>query len=105
MNIKKIKDVVNMDIPDDIKENYILSVLADDDDVIPKILKILEYERERNKELISDFNVELSRAMVVLNDNSLKYGKDVIAEPKWVVGEIKKHFIKWKDYVSSGFII
>ena len=105
MDIKKITEVVNMEIPDDIKENYILSVLADDVEVIPKILKILEYERERNKELITDFNVELSRAMVVLNDNSLKYNKDVIAEPKWVVGEIKKDLIKWKDYGSSGFII
>jgi len=45
----------------------------------------------------------LSRALIVLNDNNLKYNKKVVAEPKWVVGEIKKHYLKWKDYIKCTF--
>lgn len=103
MNVKKIKEVVNLDIPDEQKERYIISIIADDKKVIPTILEILNDEREKRENLILDSNVELSRALIVLNDDNLKYGKKIIAEPKWVVGEIIKHYQKWKDYVKCNF--
>jgi hypothetical protein len=44
--------------------------------------KNLKNERKQNKELILDTNAELSRALLVLNDENLKTNKKVIAEPK-----------------------
>ena len=103
MDIKKIKEVINLDISDELKEIYILSIIADDKKAIPTILNILDNEREKREELILDSNVELSRALIVLNDDNLKYSKKIIAEPKWVAGEIIKHYQKWKDYVKCNF--
>ena len=40
---------------------------------------------------------------IVLKDDNLKYNKKIIADPKWVVGEIIKHYQKWKDYVRCNF--
>ena len=103
MNIKKIKEIVNLDISDEQKEIYILSIIADDKNAIPTILNILNSEREKREELILDANAELSRALIVLKDDNLKYNKKIIADPKWVSGEIIKHYQKWKDYVKCNF--
>ena len=103
MNIKKIKEVINLDISDEQKEIYILSIIADDKKAIPTILNILNSEREKREELILDSNAELSRALIVLKDDNLKYNKKIIADPKWVSGEIIKHYQKWKDYVKCNF--
>ena len=103
MNIKKIKEVINLDISDEQKEIYILSIIADDKKAIPTILNILNSEREKREELILDSNAELSRALIVLKDDNLKYNKKIIADPKWVSGEIIKHYQKWKDYVRCNF--
>ena len=103
MNIKSIKQIVNSDLPNDYQEKAILSILADDKKVIPYIMEILENERKQSKELILDTNYELSRSLLVLNDENLKTNKKVVADPKWVVGEIKKHYLKWKDYIKCNF--
>lgn len=103
MNVKKIKEVVNLEISDEKKERLILSIIADDKKAIPTILNILNVEREKREELILDSNAELSRALVVLKDDNLKYNKKIIADPKWVAGEIIKHYQKWKDYVICNF--
>ena len=103
MDIKSIKQIVNSDLPIDYQEKAILSILADDKKVIPYIMEILENERKQSKELILDTNSELSRALLVLNDENLKSNKKVVADPKWVVGEIKKHYLKWKDYIKCNF--
>ena len=103
MNLKKIKEVVNLDISDEQKEIYILSIIADDKKAIPTLLNILNGEREKREELILDANAELSRALIVLKDDNLKYNKKIIADPKWVSGEIIKHYQKWKDYVKCNF--
>ena len=103
MDIKSIKQIVNSDLPSDYQEEVILSILADDKKVIPYIMKILENERKQNKELILDTNAELSRALLVLDDTNLKSSKKMVADPKWVVGEIKKHYLKWKDYIKCNF--
>lgn len=106
MDIKKIKEVVNSHISDGLKETYILGIIADDKNAIPTILNILKHEREQKEKLILDTNVELSRALIVLKDKNLKYDtKKIIADPKWVVGEIVKHYEKWKDYIRCNFKI
>ncbi len=105
MDIKKIKEIVNLEISDEQKEQYILAIMANDKKVIPAILNILKYEREKKEELILDSNVELSRALLVLKDKNLKYDKKIIANPDWVSTEIIKHYQKWKDYIKCNFKI
>ena len=105
MDIKKIKEVVNLNISDEQKEQYILSIISDDKNVIPIMLEILKYERKKKDELVLDSNAELSRAFIVLKDENLKYNKKIIADPKWVVGEIIKHYEKWKDFIKCNFKI
>ena len=105
MDIKNIKQIVNSDLPIDYQEKAILSVLSNDKKVIPYIMEILENERKQNKELLLDTNMELSRALITLNANpSDAKGKKAMKEQTdFVVGEIKKHYLKWKDYIKCCF--
>lgn len=105
MNLEKIKEILDYQIPNDHKESLILSTIADDPKAIPTILEILQIERDRNKELLLDTNLELSRAVIVLNDENLKWTKKIIAEPSWIVEQIKKHYKKWKGYIRPCFPI
>lgn len=98
MDVKKIKDIVNSDLPTNYQEKAILSVIANDNNVIPYIMEILENERNQSKELLLDTNLELSRALVTLNNSK---GKK--EQTEFVVGEIKKHYLKWKDYIRCCF--
>ena len=105
MDIKKIRDIINLNLPDEATENYLIAVISDDKKVIPTLLEMLDSERKLKEKLLSDTNVELSRALVVLQDKNLKYNKKIIADPQWVVGEIIKHYKKWKDYIGCCFKI
>lgn len=105
MDITSIKNVVNSNLPLDYQEKAILSIIAKDKQAIPYIMEILDNERKINKELISDSNAELSRALVVLSDKNLKSNKNIIADPKWVVGEIKKHYLRWTGHIKCNFQI
>lgn len=105
MDIDSIKKIVNSNIPDELKAQHIISILANDKDVIPEILQILDEERKQKENLILDSHSELSRALVVLNDKNLKYSKKIICDPKWVVEKIKEHFLKWQDHIRCGFKI
>ena len=105
MDINAIKEIVNSNNSDEYKESLIISVISMDKKVIPTILEILHQERMKKDELILDSNAELSRALVVLKDNNLKSNKKIIADPKWVSGEIIKHYQKWKDYIRCNFKI
>jgi hypothetical protein len=106
MDIQKITTIVNSnEISNDIKSKFILEIIATDKNIIPSILNILEIERTKNNELILDQNAELSRALIVLKDENLKYNKKIISDPKWVVGEIIKHYKKWKDIIRCNFKI
>lgn len=105
MNIKKIRDIINWNLPDDVTESYLIAVISEDKKVIPTILEMLNNERKLKEELLLDTNAELSRALVVLQDKNLKYNKKIIADPPWVVSEIIKHYKKWKDYITCNFKI
>ena len=107
MNIDKITKIVNSEhLPEDIKEQMIISVLADDPKVIPIMMEILEQERLSKKELISDSNLELSRALVTLQDPNLgKVKPKPYIELDFVIGEIKKHYLKWEGVIRCCFKI
>lgn len=106
MDIKKLRGILNLPIPDDRMEEYIISFIAEDKDVIPNILKILNAERAEKSELILDMNLQLSRALVVLKDENLKYNKKKITvDPSFVISEIFIHYKKWKNYINCNFKI
>ena len=105
MNIKEITQIVNSDLPNSIKESLILLTLANDPQIIPYMLEILENERKQSKELILDSNAELSRALLTLDKIKVDSKKEQFIDPKWVVGEIKKHYLKYKDYIKCNFKI
>ena len=105
MNIKKIRDIINWNLPDEVTESYLIAVISEDKKVIPTLLEILNSERELKEKLLLDTNVELSKALIVLKDKNLKYNKKIIADPPWVVDEIIKHYKKWKDYITCNFKI
>lgn len=103
MDIKKLKGIINLPLPEDKIEEYIISFIAEDKEVIPNILRILGSERAEKNNLISDMNTELSRALVLLQDKNIKYGKKVIVNPNWVIEQIINHYKKWKDYIKCNF--
>ena len=103
MDIKSIKSVLdNNSLPENIKENLILSIIALDKKAVPMILQMLDSEREKNEELILDSNAELSRALITLEDPNIGKKKPII-ELSFVVGEIKKHYLKWQNTIKCNF--
>ena len=106
MKIDHIRQVVNSSLPEPVMRSVILSVIAEDKNAIPDILEILNSERKQNKELLLETNAELSRALLTLIDPNLgkKKPKPYI-ELAFVVNEIKKHYIKWKDKIKCNFKI
>lgn len=105
MDLKKIKEIVNSNLPHKIQESAILSVLSHDEKVIPHMLEILENERNHSKELLLDTNVELSRALVTLDSKPTTPSakRDLKEQTTYVVGEIKNHYLKWEDYIKCCF--
>lgn len=96
MKIENIRTVVNSNLPDSLKERTILHILADDKNVIPYLLIMLQTERESKEELILDSNAELSRAATVLQNPEL-------ADSSWVLEQIKLHYEKWKEVIKCNF--
>lgn len=106
MNLKALKNIIDAEhLPDNVKEEMILIMLAADKKVIPHILTMLSNERKFNEELIIDQNVELSRALLVLKDSNLKWNKKIVCDPSWVVEQIKQHYEKYKDVIKCTFKI
>jgi len=107
MDINSIKLIIDKEgIPQDIKEEMILSIIAKDENTIPYMLSVLGEEREQNKALIQDSNLELSRALLALQDPNVgkKRPKPYI-ELDFVINEIKKHYIKWQHNIRCCFKI
>lgn len=100
MNLKNIKEILDSELPNQVKESLIIRELAEDKNVIPKVLQILDEERELRNSLISDSNLELSRALTILMDKKL----DKQIRP-FVIDEIKKHYLKWRRNIKSCFKI
>ena len=99
MNIEKIKEIVNDDsICDKDKTNLIIHHLSSDMGIIPLLLRLLETERKRNENIISECNEELSVAIChIENPNLLKENKTFLAE-RW-----KNFYNKWEDFVGYCF--
>ena len=117
MNIDKIKEIVNSTMPEDAKRHFIIQVLAQDKKVIPTMMEILEEERTQTKELITDMNLELSRADVHIQNPTLGHGevksttKDKVkieeikkAQAKeFVLNHITAFYVKYKGRITHCF--
>jgi hypothetical protein len=96
MNLKEIKKVLEYNIPDETKRTLIIRILSEDKNVIPTIMEILDYERQKKAELIGEMNMQLSRAHIGL-DNP-KMNKD-----KFIQKEITQFYLKNEDQVGHCF--
>lgn len=103
MNIKAIREIVAMPIPDSVASHKIIEVLAKDEHVIPILMQILDQERRETKNLVNESNAELSRALVTLEDPHIGQKGKAYIEIGFVIGEIKKHYRKWQERIKCNF--
>lgn len=99
MNLKKIREILEQGLfPDDVKERMILKVLSEDENLIPQLLQILEYERQRKKKLLTEINFQLSRAHVGLE--VAKFDKKGLNGDRFMEKEITKFYIDNQEYIG-----
>jgi len=94
--IEEIKKIINLPISNNTKENLILNVIAEDEKAIIYVLSILDIERKENKKLIEDMNLELSRCHIKIKEPN-------IIETNFVLDEVKKFYIKYKNKITHCF--
>ena len=104
MDIDIIKDIVNAESSYEIKKIQLIEHLATSKDCIPTLLRILDRERSNNKELITDMNLELSRAHIYIDMRA-----ESAAERKqdfnkgFILDEIAKFYFKYSKVVTHCF--
>ena len=96
MNISKIREAVNSNIPEQYIEQEILDILSQDENVVSTLLSILGRERKFKKELQLNMNLMLSKAHTVLDEPKLN--KD-----GFVQEEIVEFYKKYKGHVGHCF--
>ena len=106
MNLKKIKEIVdNSAYTPSLKENLIIKELSKDEDVMPKLMKILASERKEKRQTIIDMNLELSRAHIYIDGLDFKNIKkeDKRFTKEFVLDKISEFYIEYKGIVSHCF--
>lgn len=109
MNFEKLQRILALEIDDGSKRKLVLQELSNDKKVIPNLLEILQSEREEQKELILDMNIELSRAHLYIDDYAV-LEKTKSGAPKkegvtkhFVMDKIAEFYVKYKGKVSHAF--
>ncbi len=106
MNLDEIKLIVNHKLyPDEIKEEKIIDILSEDENVLFIMMSILDKERKTKKELISDMNVELSKADVFIEsapDISEKNNNNGFNKES-VLKSITDFYRKYRKQIKSIF--
>ena len=97
MDIKKIRDLLNSEIPDDMQEYWLKRLIANDEEAIPDILQLLAIERQEKKEIIEEMNLQLSRADIGLDNPK------VINKNGFIQNEIREFYAKYKDHIGHCF--
>lgn len=98
MDLEKIKQIIEYDIPQEQKESMILQVIGKDESVLIYMLGMLSHERQSKKELIQDLNLEVSRYHIHINDKSL-----LKKNLNFLNKETKSLYERWKCYVKPLF--
>lgn len=99
MNLDKLKEILNQEIRADVKEILFLEQLSKEEDIVPNLLRILEAERRRNKEVIIDMNLELSRAFNYVHEAAFDKKKKGFNK-EFLLGEIKNFYRRYKSVIS-----
>lgn len=106
MDLKKIKAVLDSDLPDELKEGKIIEILSQDRKVIPILMNILSEERYFKDELIDDMNLQLGKADVYIQTidflNVKQEGKQRFNKA-FVLDEIEKFYSKYKGHIIHLF--
>lgn len=99
MNLKTIKNIIDtQSLSEETKVQMILSVISEDKNAIPYILTILTNERNINRSIISDLNLEVSRYHIHTQSSKLlKINKEFLNE------QTKSLYEKWKDFIQPLF--
>lgn len=99
MNLKLITEIISSPaLEQEQKENLILLEIAKNERALPYVLEILAAERRDRRELISDMNMELSRAHTIIRDK--KFFRKM---QEFVDDEIIKFYQKYKAVVGHCF--
>lgn len=105
MNLENIKEIVNSSgLSTESKKSLIFRDIAKDKKAIPSILQILNSERGMKDDLITDMNLELSRAHCFiegieepLQDSTKRFNKT------FVISAIESFYVKYKNMVTHCF--
>lgn len=104
MDIKRLKEIVNSSFPDEVVRVKILDLLSEDESLLPTMLDLLKRERKSKRELISDMNLELSRAHIYIElyPENKKQSKENFNK-SFVIEEIGKFYNKYKGVIIHCF--
>lgn len=105
MKLDKLKQILDSEVNDELKELLVLQFLSKQETIIPDLLKILEIERISKKELISDMNLELSRAHIYIDLNEEKVDKKNknTFTKSFVIDKIAQFYFKYSETVNHCF--
>lgn len=96
MDLNKIQLALNSGMPEANKRAVILNIISEDKDALIDMMDILHFERERKRQLITEMNLQLSRADVYIQNPK-------IVTPEFVLTEIRKFYEENKDYVHHCY--
>lgn len=103
MDLKKIKEILDIDTaPDEVKESAIIDVLAEDKNLIPILLIILQTERSQKKEAILECSLALASSHMYINDTKVTGKKRTIGRD-CVLDMIKDFYEKYKGKIDHHF--
>ena len=96
MDLQRITDIVNSTSSSEEKEYLIIETLSRDKNIIPTILEMISIERKNKSELISEMNLQLSRADLFINNPRM-------ADKEFITGEISRFYSENKDVIFHCF--
>lgn len=98
MNINAIKNLVNSNLSEAVISENIYRIIAKEPDAITKVLKMIQYQQQRNENLILDVNVELTHIKRFLSEKEW-HSSDKIRNS--LITNINDLFNKYKDKFSK----
>lgn len=96
MDINKIREAVNLNLPDELIELHVITILAADTNLIPMLLDLLAAERKLKNNAISDANLVIWKSKLGLNNK--KMNKD-----NFIQKEIEGLYEKYKGIFFDLF--
>lgn len=101
MNLKKIQEILNIPLPDEVKTRLILQEIAKDKEVIPYILILLNEERVSKNMVLSELSAVANK--LVVNVLDLEGDENLSKRSEAFVGEFVDLTQKY-DEVKDNFM-